>query len=224
MTDDATNAFSPRRRREHERLLRRLSSIGAVTITEARSPAEVRDGLELFLALEASGWKAERGTALLCDTRDATFHRMMARALAADGRISVPLVEAGGRIAAAGIVLRSGGQGWFVKMTHDEGLRAMAPGAILTQAVADLAGGGGGESGGGDSGLDLIDSCAVAGHGLIERLWKGRMRVGDLIIQRADNRGRALARETAIRRVRALAKSAWYRLRGWQADSRIDLN
>ena len=33
----------------------------------ARTPAEVAAALETFLALEASGWKAKRGTALVQD-------------------------------------------------------------------------------------------------------------------------------------------------------------
>ena len=58
--------------RQHRR---RLSEQGALTSVVVSEPQAVRDALEQFLALEAAGWKGQRGTALLNDKTDAAFMR-----------------------------------------------------------------------------------------------------------------------------------------------------
>ena len=46
-----------------------------VDIVNERTPEAVRQAFEVFLALEAGSWKGTRGTALLCDEKDAGFVR-----------------------------------------------------------------------------------------------------------------------------------------------------
>ena len=70
-----------------------------VSFEVARSPDDISAALESFLPLEASGWKGQRGTALLQNAGDATFIRRVfldlcgklpavneVRAFLADGR------------------------------------------------------------------------------------------------------------------------------------------
>jgi CelD/BcsL family acetyltransferase involved in cellulose biosynthesis len=209
--DDAVAVAGPRctgkARREMARQARGLSRHGDVRVTTAHAPEDVRLAMEAFLALEASGWKARRGTSILSQTRDASFYRSMTRDLSRSGQMAVHMLETGPRIAAAGLVLNSGGHSWYVKTTFDEALAEHAPGAFLSHQI--------GQSCMAGSDLAFVDSCAVPGHRMIERVWDGRVRVGDLVIALRPAAERARARELARRRLRQMAKRVYYRMRGW---------
>jgi hypothetical protein len=60
----------------------------------------------------------------------------------------------------------------------------------------------------------VIDSCAIPGHAMMERVWPGRLAVGDLAIGFGADFAKAVAREEARRRARAAVKRIWRRLRG----------
>jgi hypothetical protein len=77
---------SKERRDKLARQRRQLEKRGRVTLRSARTCAEIRDAAELFLALEESGWKGARRTALLSDGFRAAFARMMTRRLAREKR------------------------------------------------------------------------------------------------------------------------------------------
>ena len=55
---------SSKRRHELERQLRRLCEAGAVSFMWARTATEIEAAFNMFIALEAAGWKGRRGTAL----------------------------------------------------------------------------------------------------------------------------------------------------------------
>ncbi len=186
---------------------RKLAEHGPVTGTLSAEVCEVKRDLEYFLALEASGWKARRGTAILADARDSAFYRMMIRQLARAGKAEVHSIEAGGRIAAAGVVLRSGEQSWYVKTAHDEELADASPGALLGLAI--------GRSRLSDPAVVLTDSCALPGAFTIERIWKGRIRIGDLVIGAGYALPEITSRELMRRRARSALKSVWYAVNGW---------
>jgi CelD/BcsL family acetyltransferase involved in cellulose biosynthesis len=185
---------------------RKLSAEGDLRLTSAMTPDAARDALELFLALEASGWKGRRGTAIVADCRDSAFYRSMVRGLAREGKAEVHFVEAGARLASGCVVLRSGGQAWYVKTAFDESLAALSPGTLLAYQVGELAHA--------DPALSLIDSCTLPGSEPFERLWKGRVRAGDIIIAPGSARGRIERREVLRRQARHAAKRIWYAARG----------
>ena len=83
----------------------RLSALGAVDIVNERDAAAVRSAFETYLTMEAESWKGARGTALLCDEKDATFARRLIADLAADGNASVALLRVDGRRRGAGAAL-----------------------------------------------------------------------------------------------------------------------
>ncbi len=196
----------PKARSEDGRSVRKLARQGDVRHLTATEPAAVRDALELFLALESSGWKARRGTAILNRPRDAAFFRSMSRALSREGRVAVHLIQAGDRIAAAGLVLGGSDQAWFVKTAHDEALAQASPGAVLSRRI--------GEDFARSPEALLLDSCAIPGHRMIERVWRGRVRIGDLVIGEAPVLERAVAQQRGWRTARNMAKLAYYRLLG----------
>ena len=83
------DALGAKKLKELRRQRNRLAEHGDVTFEVARTPDEVARALEIFLGLEASGWKAKRGTALSQDDGDAAFIRRAAAALAANGQCEI---------------------------------------------------------------------------------------------------------------------------------------
>lgn len=167
-------ALPSRRRREQNRLLRRLGQHGPVRFEEAREPDAVREGLEEFLALEASGWKGRRRTALAQDRYRAAFAREAVNGLAERGQARVFTLWAGEDAAASLVILESGGEAVAWKTAYDERFAASGPGTlVLSMATERLQA---------DPGLRLVDSCAVPDHRVMNRFWRGRTEVGTLVV------------------------------------------
>src|SRR5664280_1509266 len=89
------DALGTRKLKELRRQRHRLAEHGAVGFEVARTPAEVAAALEIFLKLEASGWKGKRGTALIQDDGDAGFVRCAAPALAETRQCEIVTLRAG---------------------------------------------------------------------------------------------------------------------------------
>lgn len=172
-----------RQRRERDRLLRRLALFGPVRFEEAREPDAVREGLEEFLALEASGWKGRRRTALAQDRYRAAFAREAVNGLAERGQARVFTLWVGEDAAASLVVLESGGEAAAWKTAYDERFAAAGPGAIVLSLAAErlMA----------DPAIRLADSCAVPDHAAANRLWRSCTEVGTLVIGLEPGRERA---------------------------------
>jgi CelD/BcsL family acetyltransferase involved in cellulose biosynthesis len=198
-----------KRRKELARLRRRLiEAAGELRITRAETPAELREAVEIFMAIEASGWKARNGTAFVQDPGAATFLRTLVRALGPHRGCRIDIMEAGGKPIAATILLRAGQYAWYFKTAYDEAYATFSPGmqvtAALTQSLRE------------EPSLMLTDSCAVPDHPMIDVVWPQRMRVADwFVAARADAPLAAAAvvvKQTARRRMRHAAKQVYKRL------------
>ena len=110
------HSLSVKKVKELRRQRRRLEGAGKLAFRTARTPLEVRDATEQFLALEARGWKGRRGTALLGDPALTTITRTMTRLLARDGKCRVLTLELDSEPVAAGILLESGGYAYLWKI------------------------------------------------------------------------------------------------------------
>ena len=206
----ADKAFSPKKIKELRRQRRRLAGNGKLVYSSARTPAEVREATERFLALEAAGWKGKRGTALLSDSGLATFTRTMTRLLARDGKCRVDALEVDGRAVAMGIVVHSGGYGYLLKIAYDEAFRGSSPGVqfVLDVTNAQLE----------EDGIVFTDSCAIPDHPMIDHVWRERLAIADALISSKPGPSRrfalAAAGETARRGLRAMLKNAFYKASG----------
>ncbi len=195
---------SPRLRKEHNRKLNRLRDLGRIEIRSTSGAGEVRDSIETFLALEQKGWKGRRGTALLSSVGDATFTRVMTRLMARRGQCRIDCLTLNDRPVAMAIMIASAGRCYFWKTAYDESFAAYSPGALLARMLIErqLA----------EPGIDLTDSCAIADHPMIDRIWPDRQTMADFEICCAPPRARAfdaaIRRRTAWRKLRASAKLA----------------
>ena len=167
-------ALGAKKLKELRRQRNRLAEHGAVQFEIAHTPQEVASAVEAFLTLEASGWKAKRGTALAQDAGDASFVRRATVALAGHGQCEIVSLRAGETPVAAGVVLRQADRAFFFKLGVDERFAKFSPGVQLTldltrRLCADPA-------------IKFADSTADADHPMINPIWRGRLAIGDVLI------------------------------------------
>lgn len=162
-----------KRLKELRRQRRRLKDSGALVHMVASGPAAAV-ALTDFMALEAAGWKGRAGGAARANAATETFMREAVTALAAKGDARIDRLIHNGHPIAASITLRSGNGAWFWKIAYDEAFARSSPGVQLTlDLTRDLLA---------DAALAQTDSCATAGHPMINHLWKERLTLCDLLI------------------------------------------
>ncbi len=189
--------------KELRRQRNRLAEHGAISFDVARTPAEVTSALQTFLALEASGWKAKRGTALGQDDGDAAFIRRATSALAETGQCQIVTLRAGDTPVASAIVLRHQDRAFYFKLGIDERFAKFSPGVQLTlDLTRHLCA---------DPAIALADSTAAADHPMINPIWRGRLAIGDVLIP-LRRRDPAVATAHAALALRKAAREAARRL------------
>ncbi len=168
------DALGTKKLKELRRLRHRLAEHGTIRFEVARSPQDVAAALETFLALEASGWKGARGTALAQNDGDISFIRRATTALAASNQCEIVTLRAGDTPVAAGIVLRHQDRAFFFKIGVDERFAKTSPGVQLTlELTRHLCT---------DPAIASADSTAGPDHPMINPIWRGRFAIGDVLI------------------------------------------
>lgn len=114
---------------------RKLAEKGAVTVERVRGGDLLDAKLEEGFALEQSGWKGERGTAMAQDKPTRGFYTELAREAAARGLLELFYLRLDGRAVAFQYALRHDGRYLLLKPGYDEGLRECSPGQLLMEDV-----------------------------------------------------------------------------------------
>ena len=121
--------------RDVRRRRRKLEELGEVTL-------EISDGsdhLEALLAegfrLEASGWKATQGTAIVSSQETQRFYEAIARWSAERGWLRLFFLHVGGRPIAFQLALEHGRTHYFLKGGYDPDDSAYSPGKLLLHAT-----------------------------------------------------------------------------------------
>jgi Acetyltransferase (GNAT) domain len=167
-------ALGTKKQKELRRQRNRLAEHGAIHFDVARTREEVAPALETFLRLEARGWKAKRGTALMQDDGDVDFARRAAIALAEMSQCEVVTLRADDIPVAAAVVLRHQDRAFYFKLGVDERFAKFSPGVQLTlELTRHLCA---------DPAIALADSTASADHPMINPIWRGRLAIGDVLI------------------------------------------
>jgi CelD/BcsL family acetyltransferase involved in cellulose biosynthesis len=112
------------------RRMRQLERQGRIEM-KCVSEGDVGDIVEECLALEASGWKGDEGTAIVKDPETAQFYRSLAREYAAAGRLALYILRLDDRLVAFQYCIRTGNRLDLLKMSFAEDLAAVAPGNVL---------------------------------------------------------------------------------------------
>lgn len=196
--------------KELRRLRRRLGEQGTLTFSLATTYEEIRSATEEFLLLEASGWKGRAGSALVQETDSANFTRIMLWSAARRDQVRIARLDLDGRMIAAVVILTASDTAFLWKMAYSEDLARYSPGVLLIQSVSDWVR---------ETGMyQLVDSCAKAGHGMIESLWSERRDLCDVMVATGTAKTpgflAAVAQERFRRNLRQRVKSLYHRLRG----------
>jgi Acetyltransferase (GNAT) domain len=206
--DVLRDALSAKKLKELRRQRNRLAEHGAVRFSIARKPEEIRSAVEVFLALEASGWKGKRGTALVQNGGDLDFIRNATQGLAENGQCEIVTMHAGERPVAAAVVLRHLDRAFYFKLGIDEAFSKYSPGVQLTldltRHLCD------------EAVIATADSTASADHPMINPIWRGRLKMGDVVIPLRRNDPVVYAIVAALKtrhRLREAARRAVHRLR-----------
>ncbi len=144
MTLSPTNLPIPRRHGvpTHDdigAMQRALTRRGKLELVEATSRTELRDAVEILLAMEASGPQGRAGKAVLQDTREVGFLRAMTRALARSRQSRVALLTLDGRPIAGALVIGRAKGGWLYMAARDESEAPFFPGQVLLALMRQAA-------------------------------------------------------------------------------------
>ena len=191
------NGLGAKKLKELRRQRHRLEDLGRIEFRVACSPEGTAAALSRFLALEASGWKGRRGTALGASAGDAAYIAGACRAFAANGRLEICELLLDGATIASGLVFRAQDAAFFFKTTYDESHLRASPGVQLTVEMTRhlLA----------DPTILRADSVAIADHPMIDHVWRERIAVCDFFIPTRHGRAANLAMAAFDARYRARA-------------------
>lgn len=200
--------FERKRRKEYKRLKARLGETGKLESLSWTKDEALEPWIDDLIGLEARGWKGQRGTALAADPAMATAFREALNHLAAEGSLRLWKIVFDGRPIAMMSGMVKGDQGWLGKIAYDESFAKYSPGVMLvldaTEKLTD------GER------LAMVDSCAIPNHPMINNIWRDRLALCDVMIKAPGLSSPAFAllhkAETGRRRLRAAAKTAFYRI------------
>jgi CelD/BcsL family acetyltransferase involved in cellulose biosynthesis len=167
-------ALGSKKLKELRRQRKRLADHGTLKFEVANTRDTIPRALRIFFALESSGWKADRGTAMAQHEGDVTFMRNATLALSARGQCEIVTLSAGDTPVASGVVLRHRDRAFWFKLGIDERFAKMSPGVQLAlDLTRHLCA---------DPSVNVADSTADANHPMIDPIWRGRMRIGDVLI------------------------------------------
>lgn len=162
----------PSRLKDLRRRQRRLAEGGVVSLeTVTQGPALAR-AVEIFLDVEAAGWKGTAGSAMACRTAHAAFARAVFRAEGGPVGIRADILSRDGTTLAVSLALVAGGTAYLLKTAYDETARAFAPGLVLEAEIVRALHA--------DGFADRLDSATLAGSAL-ESLYRERDTVAEVI-------------------------------------------
>ena len=156
-------AMSAKKRKELRRQKNRLGELGDLTFERLEGTECIEPWIEQYLTLEAAGWKGAAGSALKGNPASYAFFADTMYAAAQAGKLERLAMRLDGKPIAmlANFITAPGA--YSFKTAFDERYARFSPGLLLQIENLDLL-----------SRKDIawVDSCAVEGHSMIERIWR----------------------------------------------------
>jgi CelD/BcsL family acetyltransferase involved in cellulose biosynthesis len=118
-------------RRESARLRRRLGEVGRVSFDYEDGADRLPELLAEGFAIEGSGWKSERGTAIASCRATESFYRGLAEWAAERGWLRLAFLRVDGRPAAFDLCIEENGVIYVLKGGFDPAFRKYGPGVLL---------------------------------------------------------------------------------------------
>jgi CelD/BcsL family acetyltransferase involved in cellulose biosynthesis len=177
-------ALAGRHFKEYRRQERVLAKHGHYERRVLKAGDDIADWAEMFLRLEAKGWKGEQGSALASSPADAEYFRQLVNGAAERGKLTMLGLFLNGEPLALKCNFASGAGSFAFKIAFDEAYAATSPGVLLELANIELLHD--------SASTHWMDSCAVAEHPMINRLWLERRLILDQYIATGRAPGDAL--------------------------------
>jgi CelD/BcsL family acetyltransferase involved in cellulose biosynthesis len=173
-------ALNGKRRKELRRQRARLSELGHLEVCELRPDEDPAPWIREFLALEASGWKGERGIAAALHPAEREYVEEVATRAHQRGRLMMMGLRLDGRPVALKYNLLAGNGAFAFKIAFDESFSRYSPGVLLEleniHRLHQM------------PGVRWMDSCAAPNRFMINHLWPERREMQTLFF----STGRAL--------------------------------
>jgi CelD/BcsL family acetyltransferase involved in cellulose biosynthesis len=167
--------ISGEKRKKLRRAEERLAKLGPVSYSALAQDGDPEAWLADFLRLEASGWKRDSGSALVCSDKDHDFFLEVMRAAFRQGRLMMLSLNLGGRPIAQLCNFLAGNSSFAFKVAFDREYARHSPGALLElenlrqfEAHPEL---------------HWMDSCTDADDSLIKQLWQDRRIIQTVLVE-----------------------------------------
>lgn len=204
--------FDRKRRSRYRRHLTELSDLPGYRLEQLPDTAEAGSWVADFLALEASGWKGSRGTALQKSPAVAEVFRVAVPTLQEAGLLRFwRMTSSTGTIAMVMAIVERG-QASFSKIAYNEDHARLSPGAmIILEATRALFA---------EGAVTMIDSCAIPDHPMLDNIWRDRLPVCNMMVAAENVSATTFALAVAASRlktgIRSNLRDGLYWARGWK--------
>jgi CelD/BcsL family acetyltransferase involved in cellulose biosynthesis len=188
LVDDLDAVISARHRRNLSRLSRRLAEALEAPLM-VRDESESAGAAEDFMALEASGWKGEAGTAFRATPAHAAYFTELCAGFRAAGRLQLLALGTADRSVSYKCNLLAGDAVFCFKIAHDESFARYRPGIQLELEMLKRFRDGMSET--------WMDSCAAPDSKLFEHFWPERRPLGSYVLTANAVIGRAINHNSA---------------------------
>lgn len=160
--------------KEHRRLRARLAERGELAFERLGREEDAAPWIDTLFRLEESGWKGRDGVAASADPRTERCFRTILGAAHAAGRLDFHRMRVGDRVISMLANIEAGDEAFQLKIAHDEAWAAFSPGVLVEMHYLAYAL---------DArGIARADSCARAGHPMIDRIWAERRPIVSLAV------------------------------------------
>ena len=170
--DYVTSQVHPKKLKELRRQKRLLQKIGEVKYYVSSDVPASTELLDKFFRLEASGWKGDTGTALLCHSNERGFFSSMVANLVATNRAFFMVLSLNDRPIAMQCNFLMGSTLFGYKVAYDPEMRRYSPGILLEIELMRYFQG--------HSDFQRADSCSMPGS-YIESYWKERRTLVNIV-------------------------------------------
>jgi len=173
LADGLEGVITSRHHRDLRRLARRLTE-------ELDAPLELRDeseraaAVEDFMALEASGWKGEGGTALRCNPAHAAYFTELCDGFRLTGRLQLLALGTAEQAVSYKCNLLAGDAVFCFKIAHDESFAHYRPGLQLEVRMLEHFRDRMSET--------WMDSCSYPDSKLFEHFWPEHRPIGSYLM------------------------------------------
>ena len=176
-----TSAMSADSRGKLRRVERRLQEQGELRRRTLQPGDDVGRWIGEFLRVEASGWKGQRGSALVCNDRNRQFGTEVFTRAFERGRLVMVGLDLDGRPIARYTAFVAGEGAFVFKTAYEEEFRKFSPGILaeleMIRAFHER------------EGVQWMDSLTTAGNSTIDRLWRHRCVIQQQLAVGIDARG-----------------------------------